>query len=119
MPHTQSACLHSIDEHESSELDESPSTGDEPKALRYFRAKTFWEAAGSACAFLRSAEMCPRCSRALAHLYDRLGSTLFRDDDPHALIGAFDPEDRNSCTLQVLAACIVLNGRDRIVPTTH
>jgi hypothetical protein len=108
MPQIQSASVHFFHGHESSALDEPPSSGDEPKALLYFRAKTFREAAGPAFAFLRSAERCPRCSRALAHLYDRLGSTLFRDDDPRTLIGAFDPEDRNSCTLQ-----------ERIVPTTH
>jgi hypothetical protein len=119
MPHIESTSVHSIHEHESSALDESLSRGDEPKALRYFHARTFSEAAGSARALLRSAEICPRCSRALAHLYDRLGSTLFRDDDPKALISAFDPEDRNPCTLRIVAACIVLNGRDRVVPTVH
>ena len=115
MQNIQSVAAHSPYEYEH----DSPARDDEPKALRYFHAKSFWEAAGCARAQLRSAEICPRCSRALARVHDRIGSTLFRDDDPRALICAFDPEDRNSCTLQVLAACIVLNGRDRIVPGTH
>jgi hypothetical protein len=119
MPQIESAFLHSNQEHESSAPAESPSRGDQPKALRYFHANAFWEAARSARALLLGAKTCLGCSRALAHLYDRLGSTLFRDDDPQALIDAFDPEDRNSCTLGILAACIVLNSRERIVPTVH
>jgi len=98
-----------------------PQSANEPStsALDYFHASSFCGAVRSARAVLRDATSCPRCSRALAHLYDRLGSTLFRDDDPHALIRAFHPEERNSCTLQVIAACIVLHGRDRVVPAIH
>jgi hypothetical protein len=113
MPYIPSASADSTEEY-----DPSPTTN-VAKALRYFHAKTFREAAVAARAHLRNAENCPRCSHALANLHDRLGSTLFRDDDPRALIAAFDPEERNSCTLQILAACIVLNGRDRVVPTVH
>jgi hypothetical protein len=125
MRQVESPSLHSIHEHESSHehespaRDESPAGNEEPKALRFFRADTFWEAARSARDVLRGAQNCPRCSRALAHLYDRLGSTLFHDDDPQALIRAFDPEDQSSCTLKIVAACIVLDGRERVEPTVH
>ena len=113
MPHIPSASADSAQEYD------PLATTNGAKALRYFHAKTRREAAVAARALLRNAESCPRCSQALANLHDRLGSTLFSDDDPHALIGAFDPQERNACTLQVLAACIVLNGRDRVVPTVH
>jgi hypothetical protein len=43
--------------------------------------------------------------------FDRLGSTLFRDDDPYELARCFDGAD--ACTVRLLAACIVLFGRDR------
>src|SRR5215813_2006176 len=92
---------------------------DEPKAPRFFCAATFWEAQGPARAFLSSVQYCQRCTRAYTRMHDALGTTLFRDDDPVALMRAFEAEDRNPCTAQVVAACIVLYGRDRETPTTH
>jgi hypothetical protein len=89
----------------------------EPKAPHYFDADTFREAQGAARVFLRGAAGCIRCSRALARIFDRLGSTFFHDDDPRKLLEAFGLEDRNACTLRVLAACIVLDGRDRVAAT--
>jgi hypothetical protein len=56
------------------------------------------------------------CSRAITQLYECIGSTLFRDDDPKALLEAFEPQDQNPCTLKILATSIILYGRDRIVP---
>ena len=92
---------------------------DEPRALCYFPAKSPVDALSAARALLRSAESCPRCASALAHLYDRLGSTLFRDDDPRGLLEAFEAGDQNACTLKILAACILVTGRERILPTLH
>src|SRR5262249_46731412 len=86
---------------------------EEPKAPRFFCATSLWEAQGPARALLASIQYCPLCTRAYQRLHERLGSTLFRDDDPLALIWAFEPEDRNPCAVQVVAACIVLFGRDR------
>ncbi len=82
-------------------------------ALRYFDAATFAEAAPAARALYASVESCPRCHNLLSHRFERLGSTLFRDDDPRVLARAFDPADRDGCTVRLLAACIVLFGRDR------
>ena len=96
-----------------------PEQRDDPKAPRFFCASTFWEAQGPARAFLTSVQFCPRCSRAYDRLHERLGSTLFLDDDPLALIWAFEPEDRNPCTAQVVAACIVLHGRERESVAKH
>jgi len=92
---------------------------DQPKAPRFFCASTFWEAQGPARAFLSSIQFCSRCSRVYDRLHERLGSTLFLDDDPIALIWAFEPEDRNPCAAQVVAACIVLHGRERETPSNH
>ena|SRR5215813_4473235 len=92
---------------------------DQPTAPRFFCASTFWEAQGPARAFLSSVQFCPHCSRAYDRLHERLGSTLFFDDDPLALIWAFEAEDRNPCTAQVIAACIVLHGRERETVAQH
>jgi hypothetical protein len=82
-------------------------------ALKYFAAATFEEAATAARALYASVEACPRCHNLLAHRFERLGSRLFRDDDPRMLARAFDAADRDGCTVRLLAACIVLFGRDR------
>jgi hypothetical protein len=42
-----------------------------------------------------------------------LGSTLFYDDDPTRLWRALNRRDRSLVTPRVLAACIVLHGRER------
>src|SRR5215831_3463323 len=88
-------------------------SSDEPRAPRFFCADSFWEAQGPARAFLASIQYCPRCWRAHERMHERIGSELFQDDDPLALIWAFAPEDRNPCTAQVIAASIVLFGRAR------
>jgi hypothetical protein len=90
-----------------------------PKAPRFFCANSFQEAQGPARAFLASVTFCARCARAYSRLHEALGTTLFRDDDPLALVWAFDAEDRNPCTAQVVAACIVLFGRDREPARIH
>jgi hypothetical protein len=42
-----------------------------------------------------------------------VGSTLFLDDDPESLANAFEAPDRDKFAARVLAACIVLLGRER------
>jgi hypothetical protein len=84
------------------------------RALRFFDGAPFDEAKLHARRLVAAAERCARCTRVLHQLRDRLGSTLFFDDDPRQLIQAFDPEDRDGCTLRMLAACIVLYGRERV-----
>jgi len=49
-------------------------------------------------------------------MFERIGSTLFIDDDPEELILAFDPAETDGDALRTLAACIVLTGRSRLKP---
>jgi hypothetical protein len=82
-------------------------------ALAYFAGASFVEARPLARTIYQNASACPRCRRLLEHRFERLGSTLFRDEDPRALARAFDAADRDACTVRLLAACVVLFGRDR------
>jgi hypothetical protein len=82
-------------------------------ALRYFESASFEEATAPARALYASAEHCPRCRSLIAHRFERLGSSLFRDEDPRSLARAFSAADRDGCTVRLLAACIVLFGRER------
>ena len=82
-------------------------------AVHYFDAATLDEARPSARAVYANSIHCTRCRSVLNQRFARLGSTLFRDDDPRALARAFDSADRDGCTVRLLAACIVLFGRDR------
>lgn len=66
---------------------------------------------------LAKARRCPRCRALLAHVFECVGSTLFLDDDPHALIGSFQPAERDQFSERVLAALIVLQGRPRSAPS--
>ncbi len=99
--------IHFLDEHEAT----APRST--APALRYFDAATIDEATPAARALYTSVEHCPRCHSLLAHRIERLGSTLFHDDDPRLLARAFDAADRDACTVRLLAACIVLFGRER------
>lgn len=83
-------------------------------ALAYFDARSFDDAAPLARALVAAARACPRCRNLLAHRFERLGSTLFRDEDPAQLLHAFDLDDRDGSSLRLLAACVVLYGRDRV-----
>jgi hypothetical protein len=65
---------------------------------------------------LKRARQCDCCRNLLNHVFDRLGSTLFLDDDPAQLILAFEPDERDQLSPQVMAACIVLSGRERTSP---
>jgi hypothetical protein len=95
-------------------VDDEPAPRSPHPALQYFEASTFEEAAPAARALYASVDHCPRCHSLLAHRFERLGSTLFHDEDPRALARAFDAADRDGCTVRLLAACIVLFGRDRV-----
>ncbi len=88
--------------------------------MKYFDTTSIHEAAAAARRFLASVTRCSRCLHVISLLHERLGSTLFRDDDPKILAGAFDARDRHECTLRLLAACIILFGRCRVgVGTAH
>ncbi len=82
-------------------------------ALGFLEADSFREAADETRMVLSTAPLCPSCRRVLRQMHERLGSTLFYDDDPGVLIRAFDVADRSECTLRLLAACIVEFGRPR------
>jgi hypothetical protein len=82
-------------------------------ALAYFAAASFEDARPLARSIFQNAATCARCRNLLAHRFDRLGSTLFRDEDPRMLARAFDAADRDACTVRLLAACVVLFGRER------
>jgi hypothetical protein len=84
------------------------------KALHFLNSKTLGEARRRASQVLSDALRCPRCQKLLGHVFDRLGSTLFLDDDPRQLECAFDQGDRDEFSARVLAACIVLSGRARV-----
>ena len=85
----------------------------EAPALRYFEAADFIDATAPARALYASAAHCPRCRALLEHRFERLGSQLFRDEDPRWLARAFAAADRDGCSVRLLAACIVLFGRER------
>lgn len=84
------------------------------KALQLLGSKSLTDARRRASKVLSDAMRCPRCQQLLGHVFDRLGSTLFLDDDPRALECAFEPGERDAFAARVLAACIVLSGRQRV-----
>lgn len=90
--------------------------------LRHFKAfdllsvATLSKARRRAEHVLAKAKECERCRTLLDHVFDCIGSTLFIDDDPHALLNAFKPAECDQFSEQVLAALIVLRGRPRILP---
>jgi len=87
-----------------------------PKAFDVLGVKSLSQAKKRATQVLSDALRCPCCQGLLAHLFDRVGSTLFLDDDPSALERCFEPGERDDSAARVLAACIVLSGRARVVP---
>lgn len=96
-------------------------TCDEPPArhLKAFEAlsvASLRDARRRADKVLEDAKRCQRCRNLLDHVFECLGSTLFIDDDPHELLSAFKPTERDQFSEQVLAALIVLNGRPRTLP---
>ena len=101
-------------------LSRSPARGaggastDTLKAVRCLRARGLPDARREARHVLERARGCTCCASLLSHLYERVGSTLFLDDDPEALSRAFEDAERDSDSSRVLAACIVLSGRERV-----
>jgi hypothetical protein len=90
------------------------SADDTLKAVRCLQAHGLPDARREARHVLERARRCTCCTSLLSHLYERLGSTLFLDDDPMALARAFEDAERDSDSARVLAACIVLSGRARV-----
>lgn len=62
---------------------------------------------------LGRAPACNCCESLLLHLLGCLGSTLFYDEDPTRLWRTLNRKERSLVTPRVLAACIVLHGRER------
>jgi hypothetical protein len=59
----------------------------------------------------------PRCRCCLAprvHLARYVGSTIFTDDDPAALLRAIPLAERGEWSERLIAACIVLHARPRV-----
>lgn len=79
-------------------------------------ARDLRDARRRAQAILRGRPPCRCCASPSAHVFDRVGSTLFLDDDPAKLAQAFDPDERDEDTVTILAAAIVTYGRPRVSP---
>jgi len=62
---------------------------------------------------LSCVSLCGCCDSLLHHVQQRVGSTLFLDEDPVRLLEMFSPAERAFITPQVMAACILLTGRER------
>lgn len=62
---------------------------------------------------LSCVSLCGCCDSLLHHVQQRLGSTLFLDEDPTRLLDSFPLVERAFITPRVLAACILLTGRER------
>jgi hypothetical protein len=86
------------------------------KAFEVLGVTSLRQAKKRATEVLSDALRCPCCQGLLAHLFDRVGSTLFLDDDPSVLERCFEPGERDGSAARVLAACIVLSGRPRVAP---
>lgn len=86
-------------------------------ALRCSGSLSLRDAVQGAHNVLSAAEHCPRSKAVLAKRFEKLGSVLFLDDDPAHLILAFDAEERDAHTLRLLAACVLVHGRERTTLT--
>jgi hypothetical protein len=93
------------------EMDEDSTPSQAFPAVRYFDVVSLRDAWRPAFDAYLEGQRCRRCHRVLAERFERLGSTLFSDDDPRELASCF--EDADACTVRMLAACIVLYGRRR------
>jgi hypothetical protein len=92
-----------------------PSPDDEvPRSFSYLDARSLLEARRRATLLLHRARPTDCCASPLAHVFHRLGSTLFFDDDPEQLARAFPAREREQFSPRLLAACIVLSGRERV-----
>lgn len=84
------------------------------KAVRMLGAEGLVDARRRAGQALERAWRCDCCRSLLAHVFERVGSTLFLDDDPELLAQAFEDSERDRFSARVLAACIVMVGRERV-----
>ncbi|WP_223640036.1 hypothetical protein [Corallococcus sp. EGB] len=84
------------------------------KAVRMLGARGLEDARRQGARALEKAWRCTCCRGLLAHVFERVGSTLFLDDDPEVLAQAFEDSERDRFSARVLAACIVLVGRERV-----
>ncbi|WP_147450537.1 hypothetical protein [Corallococcus carmarthensis] len=87
------------------------------KAVRALGAQGLADARRRGARALEEAWRCTCCRSLLAHVFERVGSTLFLDDDPDALARSFDDSERDRYSARVLAACIVMVGRERVAAT--
>ena len=85
-----------------------------PKAFKLLGAQDFDSAWRLAERELARARRCTCCVSLLAHVYDRIGSDLFLDDDPEQLVLAFNESERDQFSVFVIAACVVVSGRIRV-----
>jgi hypothetical protein len=91
----------------------SPERG-APRSFFYLNARSLSEARRRAARVVSRTRPSACCGSPLAHVFHRLGSTLFFDDDPEQLARAFPAPEREQFTPLFLAACIVLSGRERV-----
>jgi hypothetical protein len=92
----------------------STSSSEQLKAVQMLNATTLTNARRAARRELSAAKRCPRCASLLRHMFDRMGSDVFLEDDPNALAQAFESCDCDESTPRVLAAYVVLKGRHRV-----
>lgn len=85
-------------------------------ALRFFPARTLEQARGAALPLLGGPPACVCCPDVLGHVRCRIGSTLFLDDDPQQLWSMFPVLERERFSPELLAACILVVGRERTRP---
>jgi hypothetical protein len=84
------------------------------KAVQALGAHNLFEARAIARRELEDESACSCCRSPRDHLARFVGSTLYFDDDPAHLRRAIPFEERLQWTPRILAACIVLYGRERI-----
>lgn len=84
------------------------------KAVRTLGAQGLEDARRQGARALEKAWRCTCCRSLLAHVFERVGSTLFLDDDPELLAQSFEDSERDRFSTRVLAACIVMVGRERV-----
>jgi hypothetical protein len=85
-----------------------------PKALVELGANSLPGARVAAEQELANSLPCGCCLTARIHLTQYFGSTLFLDDDPRQLQLAVPVAARRRWTTRLIAACIVLYGRERV-----
>jgi hypothetical protein len=83
------------------------------KACTLLGADTLAQARSEAERELARGPRCGCCLTPRIHLTRFVGSTLFLDDDPHALLAAIPLDQRGNFTPRLIAACIIVHGRAR------